>query len=84
MKYPWRSDYFSTGFLLFLYFTHFPPLSLVFVVRFLKFCSKNIKLYVFPIDLMKHSWQSDCLLAGFWLFLYFYIFPHIFCVFGPI
>ena len=50
---------------------------------FLFFKVKDLKIK-FPVVLRKHAWRSDCFLAGFCYFYMFYIFPHIFGVFGTI
>ena len=64
---------------IFLFFTFF-FIPLVFMAQFPKFFSYRHQIK-FPFVSRTHQWRSDCLFAGFWLFLYFFTFFFISLVF---
>ena len=64
----------------FYIFQIFPHIFGVYGPIFKKFSVKDIKIK-FPVVWRKQQWWSDCLFAGFWLFLYFSDFPpYLWCL----
>ena len=67
------------GFRLLLYFQIFLHIFGVYGSIFKIFSVIDIKIK-FPVVLRKQTWRSDCLSAGFWLFLYVLnISPYLWC-----